>query len=50
MATFGLLMLAVVIALVKGSVVGAVVLGILAIPPLIFIVAWLYAYVRAGRS
>jgi hypothetical protein len=50
MTTFGLLIVALVIALAKGTTLGAVIVALVAVPSAIYVAVWLYGYVRAGRA
>jgi hypothetical protein len=49
-ATFVLLMVALAIAVSKGTTLGAVIVELLAIPSAIFLTVWLYAYLRRGSD
>jgi hypothetical protein len=48
--TFGLFVLAFVIAVAKGTTLGAVIVALVAIPSAIYLGVWLFAYVRGGST
>jgi hypothetical protein len=48
--TFALFVVAFLIALAKGTTLGAVIVAVVAFPSAIYVFAWLFTYARGGRT